>query len=180
MLDWNVVINLNQRGYRRAFSLLRKFGPVGKTDFFNVLVMEAEDIPGLLENLQKIQSEDPAALSFLSRLIPLTRTFSFRSPEDFEEKSREVVLAWAPELAGKGFHVRMHRRGFKGRLSSLDEEHFLDHVLLEALEKTGTPGRITFDDPDAIVAVETIGQRAGLSLWTREELRRYPFIRLDS
>jgi hypothetical protein len=73
----------------------------------------------------------------------------------------------------------MRRRGFKGKLSSLEEEHFLDHILLESIEKTGTPGHITFEDPDAIIAVETIAQWAGLSLWSREDLQRYPFISLD-
>jgi tRNA(Ser,Leu) C12 N-acetylase TAN1 len=43
----------------------------------------------------------------------------------------------------------------------------------------GTPARVTFEDPDFIVAVETVGQRAGMSLWSREELQRYPFVRLD-
>jgi hypothetical protein len=56
---------------------------------------------------------------------------------------------------------------------------FLDKVLLEALAQAGTPGQITFDDPDAIVAVETVGNRAGLALWTREDLQRYPFLNLD-
>jgi hypothetical protein len=52
-------------------------------------------------------------------------------------------------------------------------------VLLEALKKANTPGRITFDDPDAILALETVDCQAGLSLWTRQELQRYPFLRLD-
>ncbi len=39
--------------------------------------------------------------------------------------------------------------------------------------------RLAFEDPDALVAIETVGQRAGVSVWTREELRRYPFIRVD-
>ena len=73
----------------------------------------------------------------------------------------------------------MHHRGFKGRISSHDEERFLDHLLLEELGKIGNPGHITFEDPDAIVVVETVGQQAGLSCWTREDLQRYPLLRLD-
>jgi hypothetical protein len=52
-------------------------------------------------------------------------------------------------------------------------------VLLAALEAAGTPGRITFDDPDAILAVETVGRRAGPSLETREDLATYPFLGLN-
>jgi hypothetical protein len=61
----------------------------------------------------------------------------------------------------------------------LDEEHFLDRILLEALEKAGTPGRITFENPEAIAIVETLGQWAGLACWKREDLERYPWMRLD-
>jgi hypothetical protein len=88
-------------------------------------------------------------------------------------------LQWVPQLAGKGFHVRMYRRGFKGQLISQDEERFLDRVLLEALEQNGTPGHITFDQPDAIVVVETLGQWCGLSCWSHADLQRYPFLKVD-
>jgi len=179
MREWNVVISVNERGFEDAFKKLGCFGFIRKSGFFNVLFMRADDLPGMLEALRQWISEDPNSLSFLSKLMPVTDTFSFQSPREFEEKAKRIVLAWAPELAGKGFHVRMRRRGFKGKLSGLEEEHFLDKVLLEALEKTGKPGHITFEDPDAIIAVETIAQWAGLSLWSREELQKYPFIRLD-
>jgi hypothetical protein len=42
-----------------------------------------------------------------------------------------------------------------------------------------TPGHITFENPDAIIAVETIANWAGLSLWTRWQLKRYPLIRVE-
>jgi hypothetical protein len=58
----------------------------------------------------------------------------------------------------------MHRRGFKGRLSSVEEERFLDNILLKALEKAGSRGRISFEKPDTFIALETVGPRAGLSL----------------
>jgi tRNA(Ser,Leu) C12 N-acetylase TAN1 len=179
MQECNVIISVNERGFRRAFEVLAEFGPVRKTDFFNVLLMKVDNIQQFLENLRNRALEDPDYLSFLSRLIPVTRTFTYQTPEEFEMKAKEIVLTWGPELAGKSFHIRMRRRGFKGRLSSLDEEHHLDTVLLEYLEKAGKPGRITFEDPDAVIAVETAAQWAGLSLWRREDLQRYPFIRLN-
>ncbi len=37
----------------------------------------------------------------------------------------------------------------------------------------------SLEGPDAIVAVETISNWVGLSLWTRDQLQRYPFIQLD-
>jgi len=179
MQEWNVVLSVNKNGFKDAFRKLSRFGPIRKTGFFNVLFLRVYEISRMLETLREWTSDEPNALSFLSRLTPVTHTFTFQSPGEFEERAKEIVLAWAPDLAGKSFHVRMRRRGFKGKLSGLEEEQFLDKVLLEAIEKAGSPGRITFEDPDAIVAVETISQWAGLSLWSREELQRYPFIRPD-
>ena len=43
----------------------------------------------------------------------------------------------------------------------------------------GRPGRINFDDPDHVIDIETVGSRAGLSLWARDDLRCYPFLRID-
>lgn len=177
--DWNVVITVREPGFIRACELLERFGPISRTEFFNVLVMKVDDIHRIMETLREQISESPEILSYLARVVPVTHTFNFQTPEEFETKTKEIVLLWIPELAGKGFHVRMHRRGFKGRLSSPEEERFLDRVLLESLEKTKTPGRITFENPDAIVAVETLGQRAGLSLWTSKDLEKYPFLRLE-
>ncbi|MEN6331976.1 MAG: hypothetical protein ABFD57_08315, partial [Smithella sp.] len=45
----------------------------------------------------------------------------------------------------------MRKRGFKGNLSSQDEERFLDTILLDALEKGGSAGMIVFDDPDYVI-----------------------------
>ena len=179
MKDWNVVASVHPEGYGRARRILEAWGSVGKTDFFNVLVLRTEDIAGLLEGLCDLVAREPGTLNFLGRVVPAQAAFDFQSPEEFEERAREACLSRAPELACKSFHVRMHRRGFKGKMSSQTEEQLLAGVLLGALESAGTPGRVAFDDPDAILAVETVGGRAALSLWTREELRRYPFLGLD-
>jgi tRNA(Ser,Leu) C12 N-acetylase TAN1 len=179
MFHWNVVVNLHERGFRRAFKLLQGLGAVYTTDFLNVLVMEVSNIPHFLETLNAWVSDDPNLLELLARVVPVSCTFSFQSPEEFETKAKEAVLYWLPQLAGKSFHVRMHRRGFKGRISSHDEERFLDKIILEELVKIGNPGRITFEDPDAILVVETVGQQAGISCWTREDLQRYPLLKLD-
>jgi tRNA(Ser,Leu) C12 N-acetylase TAN1 len=179
MFHWNVVVNLREHGFRRAFKLLQGLGAVYTTDFLNVLVMEVSNIPRFLETLNAWSLDDPNLLKLLARVVPVTCTFSFQSPEEFETKAKEAVLYWLPQLAGKNFHVRMHRRGFKGRISSPEEERFLDKIILEELGKRGNPGHITFKDPDAILVLETVGQQAGLSCWTREDLQRYPFLRLD-
>ncbi len=179
MQDWNVVISLQERAFTRAFQLLGPLGVVSRTDFFNVLVMRVDDVRQFLEALRQRFVEDPEVRTILARVVPVTQTFSFQNVEEFEQQAQEVALRFVPALAGKSFHVRMHRRGFKGRLSSKEEEKRLAEALLEALEKAGTPGRIRFEEPEAILVVETVGGQAGMALWTQEDLRRYPFLRLD-
>jgi tRNA(Ser,Leu) C12 N-acetylase TAN1 len=177
MQEWNVVVTVHD--FRRACDMLSAFGRVHRSDFYNTLMMRVQDVHQMLEILRSRSLEDPESMTPISRLIPVTSSFIFQSPGEFENKSKEITMAWLEELAGKGFHVRMHRRGFKGRLSGFVEECFLDDILLEALRKASTPGHITFENPDAVIAVETISNWAGLSLWTREQLQRYPFIRVD-
>lgn len=179
MVDWNVVITVAERGFGRACRFFEEFGTVSRTEFFNVLVMSTDDPHRVMEALVERKLEDPDSLAFLSRIVPVSHTFSFQSGEEFKEKAKEIALTWVGELAGESFHVRMHRRGFKGRLSSPEVERFLDEVLLQAIDKTGSPGHITFENPEAIIAVETVGQRAELSLWSRTDMKRYPFLRLD-
>ncbi len=177
--DWNVVVTVREGGFIRACQLLEDFGPVKRTEYFNVLVMKVEEIDYLLETLRQWITSDPSILTYLARVMPLMHTFDFQTVEEFEAHAQGIVSTWLPTLAGKRFHVRLHRRGLKGTLSSQTEEKLLNTFLLEALEKAGTPGQISFEDPEIIIAVETVGYRAGISLWTREDLQRYPFLHLD-
>jgi tRNA(Ser,Leu) C12 N-acetylase TAN1 len=179
MKDWNVVVSVCEGRFAEACTFLKEYGAVRKTDFFNVVVMRVDDIHEVLEALEGLTARNAEELSFISRLVPVTHTFSFQTPEEFEAKAKKTVLTWVPALQGKSFHVRMHRRGFKGRLSSVNEEHLLDDCLLSALDKAGSPGRIVFENPDAIVVIETVGPRAGCSFWKGEDMDRYPFLRLD-
>ncbi|HXY54215.1 MAG TPA: THUMP domain-containing protein [Nitrospirota bacterium] len=179
MQEWNAVISVHEHGFRQAINVFGDFGEVKRTDFFNVLLLRARDVNQMLETLRERTLKNPSTLSFLARLIPITHTFTFDSADEFELKAGEILITWTQHLAGKSFYVRIRRRGFKGKISSPGEERLLDVVLLEALKKAGAPGRISFQDPDAIIAIETIGTWAGLTLVMREDLKRYPFIRLD-
>ena len=176
MRNWNVVATVAEGKFGQALRFLDRFAAVGKTAYYNVLMLQADDVLGLMEALLAEQQACAGEPFFLHRAIPVTHTFSFDSRQEFENQAVETVLAWVPKLADRSFFVRMHRRGFKGRLSSVEEEKFLDEVILEILGRSGRSGQVVFDDPDAIVAVETVGTQAGMSCWFREQLRRYPFL----
>jgi hypothetical protein len=50
---------------------------------------------------------------------------------------------------------------------------------LDALAQASTPGEITFDDPDAIIVVETLAGQCGLACWTRANWQTYSFLKRD-
>jgi tRNA(Ser,Leu) C12 N-acetylase TAN1 len=178
MRDWNVVATIHDGGFRRACRLLSLEGELARTEFYNVVVMSVPDVDAFLAWVEKLWSESRSAAEVVAHVRPVRETFHFQSPEEFENKASEVALGLAGRLAGKSFHVRIHRRGFKGRLSTKEEERLLADAILAHLSSSGRSARIAFDDPDAVLVVDTVGDRAGMALWTRDDLRRYPFLGL--
>jgi tRNA(Ser,Leu) C12 N-acetylase TAN1 len=65
------------------------------------------------------------------------------------------------------------------KLSSQAEERYLDVSILEQLCELGHPGRLDFQDPDYVIDIETVGERAGMSLWSRDDLKRFSLLRVD-
>jgi tRNA(Ser,Leu) C12 N-acetylase TAN1 len=180
MKDWNVIVTVNDScGYRHARQRLRQFGTVEATEFHNVLVMQVPDVGALPAVLGEMMRDDMSLFNDISRLIPAHVAFDFETREEFETKAMSAILGWAERMAGEAFHIRFHRRGLGGQLRSLSEEKLLDTAVLDRLAEIGRPGRIDFADPDHVIDIETVGNRAGLSIWGREDLQRYPFLRVD-
>lgn len=179
MLDWNVLVSVQQQGYQAARQLLSEYGKVMHTDYLNVLVMWIDDVDAFLETIRRLYDRQAAQLACIGRIIPVSQRFTYQNVEAFESQAREVASHWLAQLAGRHFYVRMHRRGFRGRLSSQEEERFLDEYILEQLQQHGRPAaKVDFAGAERVIAVETLGQQAGMSLWTREQIERYPFLKL--
>jgi tRNA(Ser,Leu) C12 N-acetylase TAN1 len=179
MRDWNVVVSVYQEGFRRVLRTLRDLGPTERSPYYNVLVMQADDPIALLAVIEKKTEESTALYDAISRVAPATRSFEFHSAKDFVEKVKSIIYEWSASLAGRTFHVRLHRRGAKYDLGTQDAEHLFDDLALDATAKAGMPGKILFTDPDAVIAIDTVDDRAGLALWTREDLARHRLLRPD-
>jgi tRNA(Ser,Leu) C12 N-acetylase TAN1 len=177
--DWNVVVSIYQDGFRRARRALEALGQVERSPYYNVLAMKVDDPGALLEAVERRTEESPALYDAIARVAPAHRCFEFQSAEELEGKARSIALEWLPRLAGRSFHVRFHRRGPRHALRSPDVERHLDDALLDALQEAGTPGKLSFSDPDAVIVIDTIDDRAGISLWTREDLARHRLLRPD-
>jgi tRNA(Ser,Leu) C12 N-acetylase TAN1 len=179
MKSWNVIVSIYQDGFKRALHALRALGSVERSPYHNVLVMTVEDPIALLDAIEKLTKEKPALYDAISRVAPAMRSFEFQSAEEFLETTKSIILEWLPQLAGQSFHVRFHRRGSTHDLRTPDVERFIDDALLEALRGAGTPGAVSFSDPDAVIAIDTIDDRAGVGLWRRVDLTRHRLLRPD-
>ncbi len=179
MKEWNIVITVFQDGFRCALRALRKLGEVDHGHYHNVLLMRVDDPMALLQAIEQQTVQEPALFDAISRVAPAMRTFEFHSAEEFKEKAKAAVLEWVPHLAGRSFHVRLHRRGFKHELESPEAEKYLGEALVDALAWQGTPGSISFSDPDVVISIDTIDQRAGLAVFTRADLAQHPLLRPD-
>jgi tRNA(Ser,Leu) C12 N-acetylase TAN1 len=174
--DWNVTVTLAEPTFHIARNLLARWGRLRRTGYFNVAVMKVQDTAAFLRELAAAAEETPGILNAMSHVVPFDHVFAFRDASEFEAKLRDIILSYAPQLAGKSFHVRLRRRGLKGIISTPEEERFLDDVLLEALAAAVTPGYISFEDPDYVLLIETVGESGGVALWSGDDLKRYPFL----
>jgi tRNA(Ser,Leu) C12 N-acetylase TAN1 len=178
MWAFNLVVTTASAG--RYHHLLRELAPLGEfrpTEFHGVILGRVDDPHAFLEAVRERRERQLIAFQDLGRAVPVDRTFTFHL-EEFLDQAREAIRPWLDELAGQRFYVRLERRGLKGRIVSPEAERALDGFVLEELGKAGKTAEVGFEHPDAVVVIETIGDRAGVGLLTREMLERYDFVRV--
>jgi len=175
---WNVVITARS-GYRRKLrrglsSLLR----LQRSGYRNVLTALHEDPEVFLDALETVLADKPYLRTCISRLMTVERTFSV-DPIVFGQQLETEIVPFLDRLAGRTFHVRLERRGHKGRIHSKDCEVRLGSFIYDHLDARGLKPVVKFDDPDAIIVVEIIDDRAGMRLLTRDDRTRHPLLRTD-
>lgn len=176
MNPWNVLATAQFLGEMRLIRQLSPFGKFHRTGYRDIIIGLVEDTDAFLQNLQNEFEKFPFNLSALSRVIPVDRVFEFMV-EDFLEKAKEAVRPYIEIIDDKSFYVRIERRGLKGELNSLNLERSIGEYLHGELERLGRHPATGFKDPDMVVAIETIGNQAGVSLITRER-RNCRFVRI--
>lgn len=179
MKDWNVVVSVFQDGFRRAIRSLQQIAPVERSPYHNVLVMRVDDPMSTLTAIERKTEESPALYDSISRVAPVMHTFEFHSAEAFAEHASSILRGWSERLGGRSFHVRLHRRGGRHQFKTPDMEKKLNEALLAATQDAGVSGRVSFSDPDAVIAIDTVDDRAGVALWTRDDLKRHRLLRPD-
>ncbi len=177
MKDWNILATAFWGRGKDALRLLNLHGEFKSSGFKDVLLGHVEDFNFLLEKLESMRQENPDRMNSLSQILPVERTFSF-SLTDFMDKLKEAVLPYVEKVERKKFHVRAKRRGHKGEMSSLEIEKEISAFIFEKLEQAGKQAQVSFSDPDVVLVIETIANRAAVALITREMREKYPLIKI--
>lgn len=173
---WNVLITIRGGGYNKAKNVLKNYGKLETSHYYNILKLKVVDLNDFLSDFASQYSSKPFIEDCISRIHPLMETFHFDSKEDFELKVKLFLKKYLSKLNGKMFQVRINRRGQKGMLHSLHEEQYLDHYIINSLELQKGTARVNFDHPDYLIDIETLDNNAGISIWNKDDLVNYPFL----
>jgi tRNA(Ser,Leu) C12 N-acetylase TAN1 len=178
MWEFNLVVTMDREGrFGAMLKELALYGEFRRTEFFGVVLGRVQKPEAFLETVLEKRGKQLTAFQDVGRVIPLDQVFTFR-PENFVELVGAAIRPYLPRLAGKRHYVRLERRGFKGVIVSPEAEQALDHLIAEELTSQGVVAPVDFEHPDAVVVVETIGDRCGVGMLTREMMDRYPFVRV--
>lgn len=176
-LDWNVVVTAYGGRRHDLVRALRSIVHLRRAGYAEVLVGRTDDVEACLAAIAARREADPIfAAEVLARVVPVARTFALGA--DVDAQLVGEIASVVDELAGRSFHVRVERRGHRRVLQSDRLERLLGGTLVEALRARGHTPHVTFKDPDLIVAVELIGDTAGVGLVPRIWRQQYPFVRL--
>ena len=157
--EWNVLAVARQGAVRPALAALSEFGRFRTSPYPRVLT-------GLIDGRDHSSSaveragQNPAVTASVGRMVEFEASVVFPG-DDLTETLCEEFAPLAARVCGKSFYLRTRLRGLKGRLEHPAVERALGAFLLERAASEGQPARVTFEDPDLVVAVEVVGRRAG-------------------
>jgi tRNA(Ser,Leu) C12 N-acetylase TAN1 len=174
---WNVLATALEGRRDALLMALRRLGRFGGGGYRNILTGLVSDPPTFLAEVREALASDRLLATALARLVPIELRVRF----DPDDPATDLAAAAEPFLdrIGSGtFYVRVERRGLKGRLHSGAVEREVGTRVWTALAARGHVPHVAFQDPDHVLAVETLGEEAGLGLLPRTLRHDYPFVRV--
>jgi tRNA(Ser,Leu) C12 N-acetylase TAN1 len=174
--DWNVLATSVEGARPVLLAGLRRHGAFRGAGYRNVAIGRVVDRPAFFAAFRDDLARDTLVAAAVGRVLPIDEVLQL-TEDDPQASLEAAVTALAPRVTGS-FFVRLERRGLHGTLHSSDVERTLGAALWRALESAGRTPRVTFRDPDLVVAIETLGPRAGIALVDRALRATYPFIRI--
>lgn len=175
MKDWNVIVGVRDGAFEAAGRAMEPFGQVKRSAIVDVLAMKVADPAALAAQYDALLKHSPRVRDAIVGVVPLTHCFDFDGEEDFANKVQGVIVGrWGPKLKGTKFQILTRRRGYANEVPRKLDRGERENDVVDELGAWGLPR----DECDFIITIETLRRRAGLSLWTSEELWRYPFLDL--
>ena len=107
---------------------------------------------------------------------PLKKSFSFEL-SDLKNKLSQEAVEYIPRIGDEPFFVRVKRRGYKGRIHSLELEREISSFLVEGLERAGITPHVSFARAEKMLLIDIFPNRCGLGLITREMCQKYNFVK---
>ena len=156
---------------------LRRRGAFRGGGYRNVAIGRVAAVPAFLDAVRDDLARAPGLAAALGRILPIERTLRL-DPNDALANLEEAIVPLHPRLAGGSYFVRLERRGLRDALHSTDVERTLGAALWRALEAAGHTPRVAFRDADAVIVIETLGDRAGIGIVDRKLRSAYPFVRI--
>jgi tRNA(Ser,Leu) C12 N-acetylase TAN1 len=175
--EWNVLVTTPPGEERELLPALNRLGIFVRSEFKGILRGWVENGEQFLEAILHARNERAGWLQYLIRVLPVERTFPF-TVETFEEQVWTNVTPLVQRMTSGTFHVRLERRGYKGKIISPEVEQRLGEYVIEIAKQQGKTLRVSFHDSDYVVVVETVGNRGGVALITRDLSARYPFVKI--
>lgn len=176
--EWNVIVTCRQGGQRPVRRALHPLIHLRRSGFRNVLIGRVADVDALLLGVAAQLERRTRLAGALGKLRLVEHTFTI-DPGCFEQQLGTEATVLIEKLMGRSFHVRVERRGHKGVINTQVTEKALGDSLYAGLQARGYTPTITFSDPDVVVAVEILGEVAGLGVVTREQRQQFSFVRID-
>ena len=169
--EWNVLVVSHEGEERRLLRDLRDLGEFSFTGFRSLLLGNV-NLHAFLEEVQA------RPIPSLARVVPVEENFRAQ-PENLLEILKDKIKKYAGRIGqGESFCVRFERRGFKGRISSREVEGEIGGYLHDLLEGEGKSPKVSLEDPDKLLVIQSVGISFGIGVIDRETRQRYPIIRV--
>ena len=175
---WNVLVTAREGTPRQLRGALSRLARLRRSGFRNVFLARIDDPEAFLAAVAVLCTTRPMLEGWLGKIVPVERTFPVE-PATFRARLEAEATHFLDRLVGRSFHVRIERRGHKGLIDTHDCEQTLGAYLCDALERRGAHPVVEFGDPDVVLAVELVGDTAGMALLTREQRARFPFVKVE-
>jgi tRNA(Ser,Leu) C12 N-acetylase TAN1 len=157
----------------RAIRNLTAFAAFRSTPYRRVLIGWIAGDPA--HELATAWAARPETFARVVRMTPLEQVVDFAG-DDVTETLCCALAGAGERVAGRTFHVRARLRGLTGRVDKQAVDRALGAFLLDLADAAGAAARVSFQDPDVVLAVEVIGKRAGFAFLDRA-VRTVPLVR---